>query len=153
MASPAPPLAAPALEQASAALARRHLRLAWWSLLVFLSLGIVLETLHGFKVAWYVNEAHATRRLLWTLAHAHGVLLALVNVAYAGTLRWLGAAAGSGRRASWCLVGATLLVPGGFLLGGVGVHGGDPGYGIVLLPIGAALLFVGVLLVARALHE
>ena len=59
----------------------RNLRFGWWSLLVFLSLGGVLETLHGFKVGWYVDVGNETRRLMFTLAHAHGTLLALVNIA------------------------------------------------------------------------
>ena len=34
----------------------------------------------------------------------------------------------------------SVLLPGGFLLGGLVIHGGDPGIGIYLTPIGAALL-------------
>ena len=58
---------------------RRHLRFGWWSVLVFLTLGTALEVMHGFKVDWYLNVANETRRLMWTLAHAHGVLLGLVH--------------------------------------------------------------------------
>jgi hypothetical protein len=39
-------------------------------------------------------------------------------------------------------------MPAGFFLGGLGIHGGDPGLGIALLPIGAAFLVVGVALTA-----
>jgi hypothetical protein len=95
-----------------------------------------------------LNEAYSARRLLWTLAHAHGVLLALVNVVFAIALRAFPPSSAP-TRASRCLLGASVLVPGGFALGGIDVHGGDPGYGIVLLPIGAALLVVGVFLIAR----
>lgn len=130
-------------------LVHRHLAFGWWSLLVFLVLGIGLEALHGFKVPWYLNEAYSARRLLWTLAHAHGVLLALVNLVFAIALRTF-TAWSPPALASRCLLGASVLVPGGFALGGIDVHGGDPGYGIVLLPIGAALLVVGVFLIARA---
>src|SRR6185436_11283953 len=65
---------------------RRHLRFGWWALLCFLTLGVVLEAMHGFKVQWYLNVANETRRLMWTLAHAHGVLLALVNILFGLTL-------------------------------------------------------------------
>jgi creatinine amidohydrolase len=34
---------------------RRHLRFGWWSLLVFASFGLILETLHGFKVPAYLH--------------------------------------------------------------------------------------------------
>lgn len=129
---------------------RRHLRFGWWSLLCFLTLGIVLETLHGFKVGWYLDVANETRRFMWTLAHAHGVLLSLVNLAFAVTLPHLSSdTLRLARPASPCLMGATLCLPGGFFLGGVVIHGGDPGLGILLVPVGALLLFVAVLLTAR----
>lgn len=133
------------------ALVRDHLRWAWWSLLVFLSLGLVLEALHGLKVVGYVNPAAETRRLLWTLAHAHGTLLALVQIAFALSLpRLPGLAADSGKLVWRLLQSASLLVPGGFFLGGIWTHAGDPGVGIVLVPVGALLLVVAVAQVARA---
>jgi len=65
----------------------RNLRFGWWSLLVFLSLGGVLEILHGFKIGWYVDVGSDMRRLMFTLAHAHGTALALVNIAAGLTAR------------------------------------------------------------------
>src|SRR4051812_9384176 len=95
--------------------ARRHHLIGWWGLLVFLSLGIALETMHGFKVGYYLDPAHRLRRLLWTLAHTHGTLLSLVHVAFAVGVtqfgRW------SERRlklASFFLIDALLLLPAGF---------------------------------------
>lgn len=129
---------------------RRHLRFGWWSLLCFLTLGIVLESLHGFKVGWYLDVANETRRFMWTLAHAHGVLLSLVNLAFAVSLPHLAAdTVRLARPASPCLMGATFFLPGGFFLGGVVIHGGDPGLGILLVPVGALFLFIAVLLTAR----
>lgn len=128
-------------------LSRRHLRYGWLALLVFLTLGIALEALHGFKVDLYLNVGNETRRLMWTLAHAHGVLLGLVHIAFASTIRELPAAArGWPRHASLCLSGSTVLLPIGFFLGGTVTYGGDPGRGILLVPIGAGLLFAGVLI-------
>ncbi|MCZ6792564.1 MAG: hypothetical protein O7J95_02995 [Planctomycetota bacterium] len=124
----------------------RHLHLGWWSLLLFLSLGIALETLHGFKVSWYMDVSNSTRRLMWTLAHTHGTLVAVVHIVFGLTLQSLPAERVSVQRfASPCLTGAIILLPGGFLLGGVTIHGGDPGRGILLVPVGAALLFFAVL--------
>ena len=60
-------------------LTRRHLRFGWWTLLLFLSLGLVLEALHAFKASGYLSVAHETRRLMWTLAHAHGTLLGIID--------------------------------------------------------------------------
>jgi hypothetical protein len=130
--------------------ARRHLRLGWWSLLFFLSLGILLEAFNGFKVQWYMAVANQTRRELWTLSHAHGTLLSLVNIAFGLTLR-SGSALTSGSRtlASRCLLGATILLPAGFFLGGFVFYAGDPGLFILLVPIGALLLLAAILMIAR----
>ena len=67
-------------------LRRRHLRFGWYALLGFLILGAFLEGLHGFKAGFYLDVTHETRRLMWRLAHAHGTLLALVNIAFALSL-------------------------------------------------------------------
>ncbi len=146
------PRSSPATEPSSAALlARRHLLAGWWALLLFLTLGIGLEALHGFKVAAYLGVSHETRRLMWTLAHAHGTLLGLVNLGFAFTLRSVPQWPASSRGlASATLLGATLLMPAGFFLGGVNPSAGDPGLGIILLPVGGLLLLVAVLLAALA---
>ena len=129
----------------------RHLRFGWWSLLVFLSVGFVLELLHGFKAGFYLDVTNETRRLMWTLAHAHGALLGLVHVAWALCLRAFPALEdGNQRVVSLCLMGASVLLPGGFFAGGVQLYGGDPGLGIAAVPAGAACLATAVFLTARA---
>jgi hypothetical protein len=139
-------------DTARGATTRRHLRLGWAALCAFLALGIGLEALHAFKVDAYVDVRNATRRELWTLAHAHGVLLGLVNVAFAVTLQAFPHAV---RRRlpiiSRCLAAATVLLPLGFFLGGVTFYGGDPGVGASLIPLGAVSLLVAVWLTARDL--
>jgi hypothetical protein len=135
-------------------LVRRHLRVGWWALLSFLTMGIALETLHGFKIGFYLDATNHTRRLLWTLAHAHGALLALVNIGFALSVRALpGETRPWSRRASASLVGATVCLPGGFFLGGLFFWGGDPGIGVALVPVGGFLLLFAVLLIARGVHE
>jgi hypothetical protein len=132
------------------ALSDRHVYFGWWSLLVFLTLGIVLEALHGFKVGWYLDVGSETRRLTWTLAHAHGVLLAILHVVFGLTVRVIPNASTSGRQiASTCLLASSFLLPGGFFLGGVFIYDADPGLGIFLVPLGGLLLFVAVLQIAR----
>ena len=129
--------------------ARRHLRIGWWSLLCFATVGLVLEMLHGFKVRAYLDVSNETRRLMWTLAHAHGTLLSLVHVIFGLSLR---ATAESFvrnlRLISSCLIGASVLLPGGFFLGGIVVYGGDPGLGVLLVPVGAVLLLAAVFFIA-----
>ncbi len=138
----------------STAIVRRHLQFGWWSLLVFLVVGTVLEALHGFKFAWYLNVSNDTRRMLLTLGHAHGTLLALVNLAFAATVTAVPAWRSRGRIvASRSLVAASVMIPAGFILGGVIIHGSDPGLGILLVPPGALLLFLAVLLTARATRQ
>ncbi len=125
----------------------RHLRIGWWALFVFALLGVILEALHGFKVAAYLDASNEPRRLLWRLAHAHGIGLSLVHVAFAFTA---GAMQHPPRWASACLTGALLAMPAGFFLGGLWPVSGDPGAGIVLVPLGALLLLVAIGAVARA---
>jgi len=130
-------------------LTKRHLRFGWWTLLIFLSLGLILEILHGFKVSLYLNVSNETRRLMWTLAHAHGTLLALVNLAFAFTVRLLPEWSARQRSvASLCLRGATILMPAGFFVGGMVIYSGDPGLGILLVPAGGIMLFISVVLTA-----
>ena len=133
---------------------RLHLRVGWWSLLVFLTLGLVLEILHGFKVGLYLDVPNSTRRLVWTLAHTHGTLLSVLNLVFAMSIRLTPDWKGSSRTlASRCLLGALVLIPLGFFLGGVFIFGGDPGIGVILVPPGSLLLFISVLLTARAFRE
>lgn len=131
------------------ALTRRHLRWGWTMLFVFVALGMVLEGLHGFKVGWYLDVGNESRRLMWRLGHAHGTLLSLVNLAFAWTVSRLDGWAPRRRAvASAGLRAGSVLLPGGFVLGGVWIHGGDPGLGVLLVPIGALALALAVALTA-----
>jgi hypothetical protein len=121
----------------------RNLRFGWWSLLVFLSLGGALETFHGFKIGWYVDVGNEMRRLMFTLAHAHGTALSLVNIAAGLTARQM-ERFDLRSSVSFSLIWAGLLFPLGFFLGGLVTYGGDPGLGIWLVPIAALLLFYAV---------
>lgn len=128
--------------------APRCRRFGWWSLLVWLSLGFLLEAMHGLKLGWYLDVGNDARRLLLRLAHAHGGLLALVVLA-AAALPVPDAARSTYARGTRLLRWAAVLMPLGFLAGGLFPLGGDPGPGIVLVPIGGVLLLVGVLTMAR----
>ena len=132
----------------------RHIRLGWWWLLVFAGLGLILETLHGFKVGFYLNVSNETRRLMWRLAHAHGTLLGAVNILFGLTLR-------SGYEASFrdlrtislSLIGASILLPLGFFVGGIQFYSGDPGLGILVVPVGAVLLLAALYFIASNLKN
>jgi len=132
--------------------AHRNLRFGWWSLLVFLSLGGALETLHGFKIGWYVDVGNETRRLMFTLAHAHGTLLALINIAAGLTARNVDRFE-LRPSVSFALIWAAILLPAGFFLGGIVIYDGDPGLGVWLVPVGAILLFYSIARIALDLSK
>jgi hypothetical protein len=121
----------------------------WWSLLCWLSVGIALEAMHGFKVGWYLDVGNDGRRLQLTLAHTHGTLLAVLNILLAVSLKGVepvATVAKAGKLMKW----AAILMPLGFLAGGIWSLGDDPGFAIVLVPVGGLLMFAGVLFAARA---
>lgn len=77
------------------------------------------------------------------------LLLGLVNIALAATLSAMPQIdARVLRVASPLLLAASLLMPTGFLLGGLVTYGGDPGIGVFLVAPGAALLALAVAFVS-----
>jgi hypothetical protein len=120
---------------------RRHLQAGWLGLVVFMALGLTLEVLHGLKIDFYLDLRHGTRRMLWTLAHTHGTLFSLLNIAFAWTLTQLRSAHPL-RAASVALLVGQWVMPLGFFLGGTWLLSGDPGYGILLAPVGGLLVLV-----------
>jgi len=127
---------------------QRHLRFGFFALLLFLSLGFLLEFFHGFRIGSYLSEETEPRRLMWTLTHTHGTLIALIHIALGAAWPHLRPSPHL-RTASLCLFAAACLLPLGFFLGGLFVYPPDPGLGVVLVPIGGVFLFIGVGLVAR----
>ena len=121
-------------------LARRHLKIGWLAIAVFSMMGIALEAAHGFKLGLYLDVGNETRRLMWTLAHAHGALLGLVHVGFAVSLDQFGLTDRARRFCSLSTIAALVLLPVGFFLAGLEVYGGDPGRAIVLVPLGAVAL-------------
>ena len=83
------------------ALARRQARFGWWTLLTFLTLGIVIEALHAFKVPWLLDVQNETRRFMWRLAHAHGILASAMGTRNLGTAGTWAIIAGT---AIYCIV-------------------------------------------------
>lgn len=123
----------------SSALVRRHLAVGWIGLSVGVALGIALEALHAFKVPLYLDVGSSATRLMWRLAHAHLGLLSLTSLGFAFTLTRV---PGDWRRTSRWLLWGSALLPTGFFVAGFGAHGGDPGWGIALVPLGAAALLI-----------
>ncbi len=136
------------MSQPTALLARKHVRFGWLMLAVFAIVGITLEGFHSFKTGWYLEDAYETRRLLFTLGHAHGALLALINIVFGVASAVLGGNLPRLRQVSRLLLVGTVLLPAGFFLGGFGLYGADPGIGIYLVPIGALCVLLAFVIAA-----
>lgn len=124
---------------------RKTLRTGWLLLAVALPLGVTLEALHAFKVQAYLGSE--MRRELWRLAHAHGTLLGIVCLVFTA----LGEQHVAERvrpSVARFVAGGAVLMPLGFFLGGILNSEGDPSLGIVLVPVGAALLIVALIRLA-----
>ncbi len=131
----------------AAQISRMHVRVGLWSLAAFVMLGAALEVFHAYKSPFYLDAGHETTRLLLRLAHAHGTLLSLVQIAYGLIVHARPAAAS--RIASGAFLASLALVPAGFLLGGVFARGADPGLAIALVPPGAVALIAALVIAAR----
>ena len=99
------------------------------------------------KIAVLIAGIQTALLVLFTLAHAHGTLLALVNIVVGLTVRILDRFA-LRSSVSFALIWAAILLPGGFFLGGIVIYDGDPGLGVWLVPVGAALLFYSITRIA-----
>ncbi|MCA9660805.1 MAG: hypothetical protein KC486_20855 [Myxococcales bacterium] len=131
---------------------RRHFALGWVLVAISALFGLGLEAMHGLKLGAYLDLDVATRRHMWTLAHAHGTLLGVLQIAFAATLRGVPALADgrAGPRAGRLLGVASVLMPAGFFLGGLWFYAGDPGPGVLLVPVGGVALIAAVVVVALA---
>ena len=126
-----------------------HLLFGWCMLLVFILLGLALEALHAFKIGWYLDVGNEARRLMLRLGHAHGTLLALVNIAFAVSVPHLTSFHEDRRElASKAMKIASVLLPGGFFIGGFFIYDGDPGLGVFVVPVGALSLLIAVVLIS-----
>lgn len=101
-----------------------------------MAFGLLIEGLIGYRIPALMDDA--VRREMFRLAHAHGTLLNLVLLAAAYGAR-LELVKVEGATAKALALGVVLM-PLGFLLGGLWHYKGDPGLGIFLVPAGAVLL-------------
>jgi hypothetical protein len=127
-------------------LVHRHLAFGWIGLCLVVLLGLGLELLHAMKAPIYVDADSSTTRLMWRLAHAHLGVLSLVSLAFAFTMTRV---PGAWKATSGWLSFGSACLPLGFLLGGIGAHEGDPGFGIVLVPPGAIALLAACIRTAK----
>jgi hypothetical protein len=121
----------------------------WLGVTLWLTFGLLLESLMAYKTAAYLGDA--TRRELFRLAHAHGTLLhvLLIVAALSGSREYIQIP----RSARAALRIGVLTLPIGFLLAGMWHPEGDPGIAIWLVPAGALLVIFGGFATALASRE
>lgn len=117
---------------------RAALRLGWTLLAIFLLGGLTLEFLHLIKAPWYLEVR--IRRELWVLAHAHGALLAVLNLLFAYSAAHCLPEERKRALASRMIRWGAVLVPAGFFLGGLGNSESDPSLFIIATPVGALMV-------------
>lgn len=117
----------------------------WVSIALWMSAGLLLEGLLGYKIPTYLNDSE--RRELFRLAHTHGTFLGLVLIAAALCVH---RGANPPRAASLSLSVGSALMPLGFLLAGIWHPEGDPGPAIWIVPPSALLIIFGAISLALA---
>jgi hypothetical protein len=129
--------------RAQAAEAGRCRRFGWTSLAAWSLFGLALEAAHGFKLSVFLDDQ--LRHTLLRLAHAHGVVLALVVLAFGGGVAALygDAPPAAARRTGRLIRIGAAVVPLGFALSAISPHEGDPGAAVWLVPAGALALLAG----------
>jgi len=119
-------------------------RQGWIGIAVWMSFGLLIEGLIGFRSPAYLQDS--VRRELFRLAHTHGTVLSillLVCVLYLAKNYVDPPAA-----AVWSLRIGTVLMPVGFLLGGIWHYESDPGILIFLAPLGGLMIIFGMIAIA-----
>jgi uncharacterized membrane protein YgdD (TMEM256/DUF423 family) len=122
---------------------------AWLSIAVWMSFGLLLESVIGYRVPAYLNDP--VRRELFRLAHTHGALLNIVLLLASLCIdRGL---VSPGTIALWSLRIGVVLMPLGFLLGGIWHFEGEPGIGVWLAPLGGIMVIFGVISLAFSVFK
>ena len=124
----------------------RHVRLSLGLLAIFLASGLWLEAMIGLRAGDWIDDP--LRREFLRLGHAHGGLLALVNLALAWAMTQLGTPATWAGRVRRALLLGAALVGGGFMGGGLWHAAADPGPLVLVVPAGAMMMLASVVAVA-----
>jgi hypothetical protein len=117
---------------------RLHLRLSLALAAAFLALGLGLEAMIGLRDPAFFEDA--TRRELLRLGHAHGGVLALLNLGLSWALARLCPPDAWAQKIRVAALLGAVLVGAGFLGGGLWHGPTDPGPLVLLVPAGALLL-------------
>ncbi|MEM7311487.1 MAG: hypothetical protein AAF682_32800 [Planctomycetota bacterium] len=130
---------------------RRCTRAGFLLLAFSLPLGLTFEALHAMKYEVYLGSA--MRREMWTLAHAHGAMLGMLLLLFAALAPSAFGNAGTRARVARLLLPGSILMPLGFLGGGILNSEGDPSLAILLVPLGGALLLAALVMAAAGVSD
>jgi hypothetical protein len=111
------------------------LRQGWASIAVWMSVGLLLEGLLGYKIPAYLSDPQ--RRELFRLGHTHGTLLGIILIVAAFALD---RGANVPKAAQIALRVGAVLMPVGFFVAGIWHPESDPGLAIWLVPPSALLV-------------
>lgn len=117
---------------------------AWFGLAFWLTFGLLLEGLIGFRSPAYLQDE--MRRDLFRLAHAHGAVLSLLLLIVSLFLQTKQISPPNSGILSLRI--GTVFMPIGFLLGGVWHTETDPNILVFLAPLGGILIIFGVVAIA-----
>ncbi len=124
------------------------LRQGWVSVAVWMTVGLLLEGLLGYKAPSYLSDPQ--RRELFRLAHSHGTLLGVILIVAALTAQRFSLPS---RLPQLSLRIGAVMMPVGFMLAGIWHPEGDPGLAIWLVPPGALLVIFGAVAIALSLKK
>ncbi len=119
-------------------------RQGWISLALWMAFGLLVEGWIGFRTPALLDDP--VRREMFRLAHAHGTLfnVVLIVAAICARLELVTFTCLAARAMRLAVV----LLPGGFLLGGIWHFKNDPGFGVWLVPAGAVLMIFSAIVLA-----
>ncbi len=124
----------------------RHLRLSLALLALFLATGLWLEAMIGLRAAGWVDDP--LRREFLRLGHAHGGILALLNLGVGLAIERLATPEPWARVIRPAGLCGALLVGFGFIVGGLWHGPTDPGLPVLVVPAGALMLLGAVVCAA-----
>ncbi len=128
---------------------RSLLRQSFIGIAAWMSFGLLLEGFIGFRVSAYMSVP--IRREMFQLAHTHGTLLSILLLISALTISK--DLVYPNKLAILLLRIGTVLMPLGFLLGGIQPNKDEPNALVFLAPIGGILVILGIINLAFSIKK
>lgn len=114
-------------------------------------MGLWLEAMYGLRAEGWMDDT--LRREFLRLGHAHGGILALLNLVLGGAMERLQTPDTWARRIRVAALLGAILVGAGFIGGGLWHGATDPGPLVLVVPAGAMMLLCSLVAVALVRPE